>query len=325
MKAEIKPRINFEGRTRLEEVIPLSTPYLVFLDPSDKCNAKCQWCPTGSGEIKKYRKQGVMDFDLYCKIIDDLAAMPESIKTLRLYAFGEPLMNPRFPDMVRYAKNTDRFGQIDTTTNALLLNATLTHNIWASGLDKIFVSVPQNYSEEYIADVKFFYETAQFFKSANSDGQREIFVKIIGDGLIGAVKDKFFQDFGNICDFINIEYLAPCWPNYKVGKIGDKGIYGQEIIKEVQVCPYIFYSLTINSDGVVSLCFLDWKKEMVMGDLKRESFKDIWNSITIRAVRLLNLRGKQKYMLNSCYNCGQLKYGAPDNIDEYAEEILRRL
>ena len=33
MKAQIKPRINLEGRTKLETVIPLETP-LWFLDPS---------------------------------------------------------------------------------------------------------------------------------------------------------------------------------------------------------------------------------------------------------------------------------------------------
>ena len=34
MKAQIKPRINLEGRTKLETVIPLETPFVVFVDPS---------------------------------------------------------------------------------------------------------------------------------------------------------------------------------------------------------------------------------------------------------------------------------------------------
>ena len=31
---KIKPRINLEGRTKLETVIPLSTPFIIFVDPS---------------------------------------------------------------------------------------------------------------------------------------------------------------------------------------------------------------------------------------------------------------------------------------------------
>ena len=46
MKAQIKPRINLEGRTKLETVIPLETPFVVFVDPSSGCNFKCTYCPT---------------------------------------------------------------------------------------------------------------------------------------------------------------------------------------------------------------------------------------------------------------------------------------
>ncbi len=35
MKAKLKPRINLENRTKLEEVIPLSTPFILFVDPSN--------------------------------------------------------------------------------------------------------------------------------------------------------------------------------------------------------------------------------------------------------------------------------------------------
>ena len=34
----------------------------------------------------------------------------------------------------------------------------------------------------------------------------------------------------------------------------EMGIYGQEI-KELSACSYVFYSISINSDGQVSLCF----------------------------------------------------------------------
>jgi hypothetical protein len=37
MKAQIKPRIDLENRTRLEEVIPLRTPFVIFVDPADTC------------------------------------------------------------------------------------------------------------------------------------------------------------------------------------------------------------------------------------------------------------------------------------------------
>ena len=43
MKAQISPRIDLVNRTKLEEVIPLDTPFVVFVDPSDACNFKCKF------------------------------------------------------------------------------------------------------------------------------------------------------------------------------------------------------------------------------------------------------------------------------------------
>ena len=316
MKAELKPRIDFEGRTKLETVIPLSTPYLVFLDPSDVCNAKCLWCPTGSGEALKYKKPQLMEYYLFQKIIDDLCDMPDPVKTLRLYAHGEPLLNPEFPSMVSYAKESGRFGQVDTTTNGSLLRPTLNNQIIKAGLDKIFVSVPTEYTPAYVKNVKHFYD--------NSRDKCQVYVKTIGDSMNESAKLKFMKDFGDISDRIFIEHLSPCWPELGVKiEYGNIGIYGQEI-KEVQVCPYLFYSLAINSDGTVSACFLDWSRRMTLGDLKTESFRSIWNGKILRDYRILHLT-KARSLLRFCATCQQLIYGACDDIDAYAEAILEKI
>ena len=48
-----------------------------------------------------------------------------------------------------------------------------------------------------------------------------------------------------------------CWYDFDGPKQNEEvGIYGQPI-HEVDVCPYVFYSMSVNSDGAVSLCFLD--------------------------------------------------------------------
>ena len=39
MKARYEPRIDLANRTKLEEVIPLSTPFIVFADPSESVAA----------------------------------------------------------------------------------------------------------------------------------------------------------------------------------------------------------------------------------------------------------------------------------------------
>ena len=95
MKAELKPRINLEGRTPLQNVIPLSTPFVVFVDPASACNFACPFCPTGHRDLidETGRFQGVMKLPLFQKIIDDLSEFEKPIKVLRMYKDGEPFLN----------------------------------------------------------------------------------------------------------------------------------------------------------------------------------------------------------------------------------------
>lgn len=320
MTAELKPRITTEGRTSLQDVIPLSTPYLVFLDPSDICNYHCEFCPSGNPSLLKKvgRVPQLMDWELYIKIIDDLCQMPKPIKVLRMYKDGEPFLNPRFTDMVRYAKGTERFLQIDTTTNGSRLTNRVNRELINVSLDKIFISAPRDYNQKLVDRVGSLFSM--------SKGIIKIHVKIIEDGITEKDKEVFLADFLDICDEISFEHIAPCWSGHEIDGVNpDVGIYGQPLPKRgPRVCSYIFYSLAINSNGTVSLCFLDWKHSMILGDLKISSFKEIWNGELLKGYHIEHL-AKRRSFIQGCNECGQLWYGASDNIDDYAEEILGRI
>src|SRR6202167_1458217 len=68
-KARLEPRINMQGRTPPETVIPLATPFIVFVDPASACNFKCTFCPTGHHDLiaETGRFQGAMKFELFRK------------------------------------------------------------------------------------------------------------------------------------------------------------------------------------------------------------------------------------------------------------------
>lgn len=333
MKAEIKPRIDLKNRTQLQTVIPLDTPFIIFIDPSDICNFQCKFCPTGNRELMKNtydRNYGVMDFELYKKIIDELELFNGRIKVIRLYKDGEPLLNPRFVDMVKYAKQSPKVDRVDTTTNAALLTHEIADGIIEAGLDRINISiegVSDNHYKEFsranvdyntlVDNVRYLYEHKT---------NLEMIVKVNGDILTQEEREKFLHDFGDITDGIFIESIMDCWPEFEQTKVEvnkEHGIYGQEL-KEVQVCPYVFYSFAVNSSGSVSLCFLDWQRKLLIGDAKMETLKDLWNSDKMNYYRKTFLKGNRS-MCEVCKDCGQLKGGMPDNIDPYKEELLKKI
>lgn len=333
MKAEIKPRIDLENRTKLETVIPLSTPMILFVDPASVCNFKCKFCPTGNPELIKDtgRWQGRMDFSIYKKIIDDLKDFDGPLKVLRLYKEGEPLLNKHLAEMVRYAKNSRVVNYIDTTTNGYLLESQRIKPILDAGLDRINISVDGMSDEQFLeftgVKVNFEKYVENIANLYEIKGDCEICIKIAGDFMDKEEKDRFYDTFGNYADRIFIENIAPCWPEFGVeDRLGvniSKGIYDQPI-GDVNTCPYIFYSISVNSDGSVSLCFLDWAHKLLIGDIRKQSLKEIWEGDALFQYQIEHLRGKRKENA-VCGKCGQLSHCLPDNIDPYVDALTKRL
>jgi radical SAM protein with 4Fe4S-binding SPASM domain len=333
VKAEIKPRIDLENRTSLEAVIPLRTPFIINIDPSDRCNFQCKFCPTGDRKLMRKttgRNHGFMDFELYKKIIDDICAFDDKVKVIRLYKDGEPLLNPHFADMVRYAKQSGCCERVDTTTNASLLTSELSLAIIEAGLDRINISVEGVNENQYMdfsryrIDFPKFVENIRFFFEHRK--QCEMVVKINGDILTEEEKQQFYGIFGDITDGIFVESIMNCWPTFEQSKVTvneSRGIYANQI-KEVLVCPYVFYSFAVNSDGTYSLCFLDWKRTLILGNVKDTPVKEFWNGKELKEYQRLFLKGTRKSH-PVCAECGQLRQGAPDDLDDYREDLLGKL
>ena len=333
MKAKIKPRIDLENRTKLETVIPLSIPFIINVDPADTCNFQCKFCPTGDRALMKKtpgRNHGIMGFELYKKIIDGICEFDKPIKVLRLYKDGEPLLNHRMAEMIRYAKEKRCAERIDTTTNASLLNPKRNLEIIKAGLDRINISIEGVNSKQYLefSNYKINFDKLvenirHFYKNRKNC---EMIIKINGDNISDDDEKKFYEIFGDIADGVYIEHIMSCWPEFELKGVEvnqEFGIYGQEI-KEVQVCPYVFYSFSINSDGTASACFLDWYRKLIIGDAKRESVKYIWNGEKLLEYQKMFLMKKRKEH-PVCSECGQMSHGLPDDIDAYAEMLLDRL
>ncbi|MBT3789501.1 MAG: radical SAM protein [Alphaproteobacteria bacterium] len=330
MKAKYQPRINLEDRTLLQDVIPLDTPITLFVDPASACNFSCPFCPTGHQKLidETGRFQGVMKLDLFKKIVDDLKEFPQPVKVLRLYKDGEPFLNKNLAKMIAYAKQSGAVKYIDTTTNGSLMTPARLEPVLEAGLDKINISVDGMDAGQYLEFTKYEFDFDEFVKSVKwldqNKGACEVSIKIPGDILTENQKEEFLEVFGDYCDRIFIENFAPCWPEFDVethtGVEIQQGIY-QQSITQTDTCPYIFYSLSINADGLASSCFLDWGRKLLVGDARRQSVKSIWHSDEMNDLRLQHLEGKRNEN-PVCKSCGQLTHCLPDNIDAYREKLL---
>src|SRR3954447_6277267 len=96
---------------------PMTSPKFLQVEPVGQCNLRCQMCPI------QFRQDGpphgppaFMKFEVFASIIDQLHDLNE----LHLQAPGEPMMHPRFADMVAYAVR--KGVKVSTNSNLTLLN-----------------------------------------------------------------------------------------------------------------------------------------------------------------------------------------------------------
>jgi len=115
-----------------------STPLPTYsqMEPVGQCNLRCQMCPI------LYRQDGppygppaFMKFETFTRIIDQFIGL----RDLHLQGLGEPMMHPKFFEMVEYA--VAKGIRVTTNSNATFLNYSRAERCVASGLDTLHVSI----------------------------------------------------------------------------------------------------------------------------------------------------------------------------------------
>ena len=117
----------------LDEV---ATPTYVQIEPVGQCNLRCEMCPIQFRQDgPPYGPLAFMEYDTYTRLIDQF----KNLKELHLQGLGEPMMHPRYFDMVRYA--VDKGIKVTTNSNLTLINAKRAELCVTSGLDTLHVSI----------------------------------------------------------------------------------------------------------------------------------------------------------------------------------------
>jgi MoaA/NifB/PqqE/SkfB family radical SAM enzyme len=114
----------------------VQSPTYVQIEPVGQCNLRCQMCPIQFRQDgPPYGPPAFMKFEIFTCIIDELPDLQE----LHLQGLGEPMMHPRFADMVAYAAR--RGVRVSTNSNLTLLNPQRAERCVTSGLDCVHVSI----------------------------------------------------------------------------------------------------------------------------------------------------------------------------------------
>ncbi len=120
-------------------------PIFIQIEPTNYCNLKCPQCPAGGLGFKRAKHH--MKLEEFKSIIDNVG---EYLLFITLWDWGEPLLNPELPEMIRYAAERDI--KTVTSTNG---NCNLFHDehyierLLRSGLSTLIVAVDSINQDNY--------------------------------------------------------------------------------------------------------------------------------------------------------------------------------
>ena len=116
----------------------------VYLEPTNACNLDCKTCVRHSWD----EPEGFMEWSTFATVVDGLAqATSGGPGNVAFMGLGEPLLHPRFLDMVRAVK--ERGLRAEVTTNALLLDEGMAAGLLEAGLDQLVVSIDGASAESF--------------------------------------------------------------------------------------------------------------------------------------------------------------------------------
>jgi radical SAM protein with 4Fe4S-binding SPASM domain len=318
----------------LAELLPLEAPLSVLIEPTNACNLNCIYCPTGDSSLMKStgRKAGMMEGSLFTKIVNDMKVFKNKINIIHLFKDGEPLLHISLPEMVKQVKDAEIAEIVSITTNGTLLQKHIIDKFLQFGLDMIRISIAHVNEDGYEAMTgKCAFDWVQrrvellYNEKIKMNSKMIVFVKIIDASLTEEERELFIKIFSPICDFYSIDQIVG-WghgdkKDFFNGKKVDKSIDGLFELRDIKVCPDIFKGVAINFDGTVSACCVDWCRELVIGDLKEDSFFDIWNGEKLRKLRLKHL-SSERNEIPICANCQYVMGMDPmSELDTCAERL----
>ncbi|MDO9066877.1 MAG: radical SAM/SPASM domain-containing protein, partial [Deltaproteobacteria bacterium] len=335
----------------LERDLPLPMPLGLCIEPTNRCNMSCKFCPVHLDEF-----EGVvgglrfMAFDLYEKIVRDVQEMCRAtgrkLVNLNLYGDGEPLLHKQLLEMIRLAIDLQIAENIVVTTNASALTAYMAERLIVSGTTHLRVSIygmesafHKQLTGSNVTPQRIFDNVKYLRKLRDASGATYpwIYAKMIGASETRGQLELFKQKYTGVADEVNVENPIN-WSGYAghdlIGALDPSHEFNQSSLQgwhrkarvnnaEKKICTTPFLSLNVKSDGKVVICIVDWSKGTIVGDIGEESLAAIWKGSRLRDFRRMHIE-QRRYENSSCQNCNVF-YNSPDNIDEIAEKDAARL
>ncbi len=324
MKKEKKLRGIKERKREIEKVKRYSIappfPREIFIDLTSKCNYKCVFCANW-----KLKDRKTMSPEMVRRVLCE--AHEAGTRDIALYATGESFLVKALAEYIKEAKKIG-YEYIFITTNGSLVTPERAKKVLDAGLDSIKFSISAGSRQTYkkVHGIDMFDKVIENLKWVHSYRKESglkyrIYVTMIytNDTIKEAeTLNRIVLPYIDEWDpHLLTNQCGNMFENNKIGTIEKNKVRGRG---EAKICFQPFKGFTVTPEGYVSACVLDYQHDLIVGNLNRESMKEIWNGKLYKAFRKKHM--DKELCGTPCYNClNNVNEKVVPLMQEYAEHF----
>lgn len=284
-------------------------PVRLWIESTSHCNLRCGYCPNKDLEKADH---GFMSLETFRAIIDQVAGHAYDVN---LFHRGEPLIHPRLPEMVAYARSRGLYTRVHT--NVTLLNEKKGRALIEAGLDFLscsFDGYDQEMYERNRVGARFEWaldHLKRFLQLKRELGARRPFT-VLQVMEIGAppaaelrrLRRAFLDHFRGL----PLDRVVIREPHNWAGDVPLPTLSREALLadgRRFTPCTFLWYSATVYWDGQVTACPQDFFNKLGTGHLAKQPLREIWNDRRLVELRTRMARGDIPPEL-PCHGCDRI-------------------
>lgn len=274
-------------------ILPEFPPFVQF-ETTTLCNSECITCPNRA--LQGIRPQ-VMHSGFIEQIVAEMHVFQEHVRTVIPFVHGEPLLYPELIPLIRGISQTVGYNKVEIATNAALLDEQMRNaieDLLTHDMIRTLVFSVDGYA--HFGEVRKGLDRDQVYGNIERFLEQTMYrEKLRVDMTVCKSNRSDLPEFA--------EYWTARGVNWNFSAADGRYNKEESISKGTCLpCRILWESVYILSNGLLAPCCIDWRGDMVLGDLAEHDIHTIWHGERYESMRRVHLEcRKPTYEL--CVNC----------------------
>lgn len=278
-----------------QTLMDLKFPIQINLEASRACNLKCPFCAREDATSGTH-----IDLKIVQKVVEEAKKYGPTVFALHIW--GEPLINPKWDEIVHIIKSSNKSNGVTITTNGTLFTPKNIEKLKRDKVDQLIISLHTLDSKTYPIRVG-----KDISLQDQLDSLRELAIQTKNLSMVKVIR-LFETKEDKITQTQLISELKELGYNFEITEYDNSAGFRDdwstiETKEKRWPCyhPWLTASVTVHGD--VTICCVDPINQLKIGNIQNEDLNSMWTGRRLQEIRHQHLKQEFESNCSICEKC----------------------